>query len=169
MSAQKEKVLTLEEQEMAEERAKYDQISEVIATYKDKPGSLIQVLHTAQNIYGYLPLTLQSFIADGMNKPISEVSGVISFYSLFSTVPQADNAVKVCMGTACYVRGGQRIVERLEEELGIKVGETTEDQKFSIEITRCVGACGLAPVMNIGEEVFQQVNPDKLDKILAKY
>ena len=140
MSADKNKILTLEEQGMEEEKAKYDEIARVIERYKDRPGSLIQVLHTVQNIYGYLPLELQSYVAKGMNKPVSEVSGVVSFYALFSTTPKADHEIKVCMGTACYVRGGKRIVERLEEELGIGAGQTTEDQKFSIEITRCVGA-----------------------------
>ena len=153
----------------AEEREKQAAILKVIETYKDKPGCLIAVLHLAQEIYGYLPLEIQRVIADGMGESLSHVSGVVSFYSFFSTAPRAQHEIKICLGTACYVRGGKRIVDRLEEELGISVGESTPDGKFSIIITRCLGACGLAPVVMIGEEVFQQVNPDKVEKILAKY
>ncbi len=152
-----------------EEKEKLDAIAKVIETYRDKPGCLIAVLHLAQEIYGYLPLSVQRFIADGMGESLSHVSGVVSFYSYFSTIPRAAHAIKICMGTACYVRGGKRIVDRLEEELGISVGESTPDGKFSIAITRCLGACGLAPVLMIDEEVYQQVNPDKVEKILSKY
>ncbi len=155
--------------EAEEERQKMAAIAEVIDTYKDQPGSLIKVLHAAQNIYGYLPLSLQKVIAEGMNMPLSMISGVVSFYAFFSTTPKADNTIKVCMGTACYVRGGQKIMDRLQEILGIKPGELTEDRKFSIEVTRCLGACGLAPVIMINDDVHQQVNPDKLEKLLAKY
>jgi len=153
----------------AQEKEKREAILKVIDTYRDKPGCLIAVLHLAQEIYGYLPLEVQQIIADGMGESLSHVSGVVSFYSYFSTRPRARLEIKICMGTACYVRGGKRIVERLEEELGISVGETTPDGKFSIIITRCLGACGLAPVVMIGEDVHQQVNPDKIEKILAKY
>lgn len=168
-AAEKAKILSIEEMEQEEEQAKMAEISRLIDKYRSREGSLIQVLHSAQEIYGYLPLPLQEFIARGMNKPLSEVSGVVTFYALFSTTPRADHAIKICMGTACYVRGGQRIVDRLQEELGINAGETTEDRKFSIEITRCLGACGLAPVVMIDEDIHQQVNPDKIEKILTKY
>lgn len=153
----------------AEEQEKKQAILKVIETYRDKPGCLIAVLHLAQEIYGYLPLEVQKIIADGMGESLSHVSGVVSFYSYFSTKPRAQYEIKICLGTACYVRGGKRIVDRLEEELGISVGESTQDGKFSINITRCLGACGLAPVVMIGEDVHQQVNPDKIEKILAKY
>ncbi len=153
----------------AEEVEKLQAIQKVIETYKDKEGCLITVLHLAQEIYGYLPLELQRTIADGMGLTLSYVSSVVTFYSYFSMVPRADHAIRICMGTACYVRGGKRIVDRLEEVLGINVGETTDDGKFSIQITRCLGACGLAPVIMIDDEVYQQVNPDKIEKILAKY
>ncbi|MCR4963187.1 MAG: NAD(P)H-dependent oxidoreductase subunit E [Firmicutes bacterium] len=155
--------------EAEEERQKLAAIAEVIDTYKDQPGSLIKVLHAAQNIYGYLPLSLQKVIATGMNMPLSTISGVISFYAFFSTTPKADNTIKVCLGTACYVRGGQKIMDRLQNILGIKPGELTEDRKFSIEVTRCLGACGLAPVIMVNDDVHQQVNPDKLEKLLAAY
>lgn len=156
-------------QDEPDEQAKLQMISDVIDTYRDKKGCLITVLHLAQEIYGYLPLDLQRIIADKMGFPLSYVSGVVSFYSFFSTVPRADHAIKICLGTACYVRGGKQIVDRLEEVLEISVGETTEDGKFSIQITRCLGACGLAPVIMIDDDVHKQVNPDKIEKILAKY
>ena len=155
--------------EAQEEEQKLTDIRSVIQTYKDKPGCLIAVLHLAQEIYGFLPLEVQKVIAEGMGLSLSHVSGVVSFYSYFSTEPKAKNAIKICMGTACYVRGGMRIVERLEEELGISVGESTSDGLFSISITRCLGVCGLAPVLMVNEDVHQTVNPDKIDKILAKY
>lgn len=169
MSEETKKSPVSEVYDEAEERQKMAAIAEVIDTYKDQPGSLIKVLHAAQNIYGYLPLSLQKVIAEGMNMPLSMISGVVSFYAFFSTTPKADNTIKVCMGTACYVRGGQKIMDRLQEILGIKPGELTEDRKFSIEVTRCLGACGLAPVIMINDDVHQQVNPDKLEKLLAKY
>ena len=153
----------------AEEQERLDAIRKVIDTYKDKEGCLITVLHLTQEIYGYLPIEIQRKVADGMGLTLSYVSSVVTFYSYFSMVPRAEHAIKICMGTACYVRGGKRIVDRLEEVLGINVGQTTDDGKFSIIITRCVGACGLAPVIMIDEEVYQQVNPDKIEKILAKY
>ena len=153
----------------AEDQQKLDAIKKVIETYKDKKGCLIAVLHLAQEIYGYLPVEIQQVVADGMGFTLSYVSSVVSFYSYFSTIPRAEHAIKICLGTACYVRGGKRIVDRLEEVLGVSVGESTEDGKFSIAITRCLGACGLAPVIMIDDEVFQQVNPDKIEKILAKY
>lgn len=151
------------------DQQKYDRIAEVIEKYKGREGSLIQVLHMSQSIYGYLPLELQRFIADGMNKPLSEVSGVVTFYSFFATEPRGEHTIRVCMGTACYVRGGKKLVDRLEEILGIGVGGTTKDQKFTFEVARCIGACGLAPAMMIDDVVYKQVNPDKLESILAKY
>lgn len=152
-----------------EEQEKIQMIEQVIDTYREKEGCLITVLHLAQEAYGYLPLHIQRIIADGLGLTLSYVSSVVTFYSHFSMIPRAENTIKICMGTACYVRGGKRIVDRLEELLHISVGQTTEDGKFSLQITRCLGACGLAPVIMIGEEVFQQVNPDKIEKILSKY
>ena len=156
-------------EDLAAENEKLDAIREVITQYRSKPGCLIAVLHLAQEIYGFLPLSVLRVIADGMGESLSHVSSVVSFYSYFSTIPRAEHAIRICMGTACYVRGGKRIMERLEEELCISVGESTKDGKFSIAITRCLGACGLAPVMMIDEDVYQQVNADKIEKILSKY
>lgn len=152
-----------------DEKAKYQMIGEIIAKYKNREGSLIQVLHMAQNIFGYLSLDLQRFIAEGMGKPLSEVSGVITFYSFFSTQPRGLHTIRICLGTACYVRGGKKLVEKIEELLGITIGETTKDLKFTFEIARCIGACGLAPAMMIDDVVYKQVNPEKLASILAKY
>mgnify|MGYP000156248335 CR=1 FL=1 len=157
-------VLSQEEKERA-----YDQIANVIDLYKDKKGSLIQVLHLAQEIYGHLPLELQEFISREMNIPLSEVSGVVSFYSFFSTTPRGLHTIRVCLGTACYVRGGKKIVEYLQDKLGVELGGTTDDSKFTLEIARCIGACGLAPAMMIDDTVYKQVNVNKLDKILEQY
>lgn len=151
------------------EGKKYAEIANIIDLYKDKPGSLIQILHLAQEIYGYLPLDLQTFIANAMKIPVSEVSGVVTFYSFFSTKPRGKHTIRVCLGTACYVRGGKKIVESLKEKLGVEVGGTTEDGKFTFEVARCIGACGLAPAMMIDDVVFKQVNVNKLNSIISKY
>lgn len=152
-----------------DEKQKYEEIANVIDLYKDKEGSLIQILHLAQEIFGYLPLELQKFIAQSLDKPLSEVSGVITFYSFFSTKPRGLHTIRVCLGTACYVRGGKKLVERLQEILKVQIGETTEDGKFTFEIARCIGACGLAPAMMIDNVVYKQVNVNKLESILSKY
>ena len=152
-----------------EEEKLYAQIANVIDLYKNKEGCLIQVLHLAQQIYGYLPLELQKFIANNLDLPLSEVSGVVSFYSFFSTTPRGKHTIRVCLGTACYVRGGKRIVEHLQQKLGIDIGKTTEDGCFTLEIARCIGACGLAPTMMIDDKVFKQVSTAKLGSILASY
>ncbi|MDF2685410.1 MAG: hndA 4 [Clostridia bacterium] len=152
-----------------DEKQKYDEIANVIDLYKGKEGSLIQILHLAQEIYGYLPLDLQKFIANALDKPLSEVSGVITFYSFFSTKPRGEHTIRVCLGTACYVRGGKKLVERLQDLLAIQVGETTKDGKFTFEIARCIGACGLAPAMMIDNVVYKQVNVNKLESIISKY
>lgn len=150
------------------DQEKYARIEEVIQEYKDKEGSLIQILHFAQGIYGYLPLELQQFIAQKLGIPLSKVYGVTSFYSFFSIQPKGENTIRVCLGTACYVRGGKKIVDRLRDILGIDVGSTTADGKFTLEVARCIGACGLAPAMTINDTVYKQVNPDKLQAIINK-
>ncbi|HPF86598.1 MAG TPA: NADH-quinone oxidoreductase subunit NuoE [Candidatus Limiplasma sp.] len=147
----------------------FSEIASIIDLYKDKEGSLIQVLHHAQELYGYLPLELQSFIADGMGIPLSEVSGVVTFYSFFSTQPRGKHTIRICMGTACYVRGGKKLVETLQDELHIKIGDTTADGLFTFEVARCIGACGLAPAIMIDDTVYKQVTPNKLKAILAEY
>lgn len=148
---------------------KYGEIANIIDLYKHREGSLIQILHLSQEIYGYLPLELQEFIATSLGKPLSEVSGVVTFYSFFSTKPRGQHTIRVCLGTACYVRGGKKIVERLENLLDVEIGETTKDGKFTFEIARCIGACGLAPAMMIDDVVYKQVNVNKLESIISKY
>jgi len=150
------------------EQEKYEKIGRIIDEYKDGEGSLIQILHAAQGIYGYLPVELQQFIADRLGKPLSEVYGVASFYSFFATKPRGKYTIRVCLGTACYVRGGKKIIEKLQELLGIRIGDTTEDGLYTLEVMRCIGACGLAPAMMINDTVYKQVNPDKLQSILEK-
>lgn len=147
----------------------YAEINNVIDLYRDKEGSLIQILHLAQEIYGFLPLELQRHIACELDMPFSEVSGVVTFYSFFSTKPRGKYTIRVCMGTACYVRGGKKIVEGLIDKLGVDVSETTEDGMFTLEIARCIGACGLAPAMMIDDVVYKQVNANTLGSILGEY
>lgn len=147
----------------------FEQLDNVIDLYRDKEGSLIQVLHLAQEIFGYLPYEAQEHIAREMDIPLAEIAGVVSFYSFFSTQPRGEHTIRVCLGTACYVRGGKRIVEHLKERLGVELGGTTKDGKFTFEIARCIGACGLAPAMMIDDVVYKQVNVNKLEKILQQY
>lgn len=144
-------------------------IGQLAAEYRGKEGSLIQVLHMAQGIYGYLPLEVQTVIADALDISLAEVSGVVTFYSFFSTQPRGEHTIRVCLGTACYVRGGKKIVERLKELLDVEIGGTTADRKFTFEVARCIGACGLAPAMSIDDQVYKQVDPDKLEQILERY
>ena len=152
-----------------EEQALYAQVAKVIEQYKGREGSLIMVLHAAQEIFGYLPMELQQFIADGMDIPVSEVCGVVSFYSFFSTQKRGKHTIRMCQGTACYVRGGKKVVEAIKKELGVEVGGTTADGQYTFEIVRCIGSCGLAPAMMIDDDVYKQVTPAKLRGILAKY
>lgn len=148
---------------------KFPEIEKVIEKYRDQEGCLIQILHEAQAIYGSLPMEVQKFIAKSLNMPLSEVAGVLSFYSFFSVKPRGEHTIRVCLGTACYVRGGKKIVDHLCESLNIGVGDTTEDGKFTFEIARCIGACGLAPAVMIDDIVYKQITPAKIDAILAKY
>lgn len=141
----------------------------VIAQHKDEEGALMPVLQKAQDIYGYLPVEVQNAIAAGLDIPVSEVFGVATFYSQFLLNPKGQYPVAVCLGTACYVKGAGKLVEKLESILGIENGAITEDLKFSLEATRCIGACGLAPVLTIGEDVYGRLTPDMLPDIVAKY
>ncbi len=141
----------------------------VFEKYKDVPGRLMPVLQEAQEIYGYLPIEVLKMIAENLNISLSEAYGVATFYSQFSLTPKGEHQISVCLGTACYVKGSDKILERIEEKLGIKSGECTADRKFSIESCRCVGACGLAPVMMIGDEVYGKLTADDIDGIIDKY
>lgn len=146
-----------------------EKLYELIEQHKDEKGALMPVLQGAQAIYGYLPIEVQREIALKMGVPLSEVYGVASFYSQFILNPKGDYAVNVCLGTACYVKGSGQIMEKLETLLGIKGGEITKDRKFSLDATRCIGACGLAPVLTVNEEVYGRLTPDMLEGILKKY
>jgi len=144
-------------------------LDEVLAQYKTVQGGLIPVLQLAQGIFGYLPESALRRIAAYLNKPYSEVAGVVSFYSFFSTVPRGRHVVRVCLGTACYVRGGLRVLQAIQKKLGIDVGQTTEDRQFSLGVARCFGACGLAPVLTVDDEVFHRVRPARVEQILARF
>jgi len=156
------------EKELAQEQ-KYKQLKEFIDENKNKEGYLIPVLHMAQDIFGYLPPEVQSFVAKEMNFSMSMVAGVVTFYSYFKTFPTGRHTITVCLGTACYVRGAKKILEALEEKIGIKIGETTEDRRFSMGVQRCLGACGLAPVIMIDKDVHGRMSVKKLDAILKEY
>ncbi len=145
------------------------QLLAVIAESRDVPGSLMHVLQEAQGIYGYLPMEVQKVIAEEMGISLSEVYGVVTFYSQFSLTPKGKYRINICLGTACYVKGSDKILEELEKQLGIKCGGCTEDGLFSLDSCRCVGACGLAPVMMINEDVYGKLTTDMIAGILAKY
>ena len=148
---------------------KLERIAAVIAKYDAKPSNLIMILHAAQGIYGYLSYDVQKFIADKLDMPVAEVSGVVSFYSFFSTKPKGEHTIMVCMGTACYVRGGKKLVDAIQKRLNVEIDGTTEDGKFTLSRARCIGACGLAPAMMIDNTVHKSVNPNKIESILSKY
>ncbi len=153
----------LSEQEM------FRRLDKVLDEYHGKPGGLIPVLQMAQGIFSYLPEKVLKHIAGKMEKSYSEVAGVVSFYSFFSTHPRGKYLIRVCLGTACYVRGGKEILDALKKELNIDVGETTPDRLFSLEIGRCFGSCGLAPVILINDDVHRRVKPSKIGEILTRY
>lgn len=148
---------------------KISTLDAIIAKYKDKPGGLIPVLEEAQVALEYLPSSVQLRIAKGLNLPYSRVYGVVTFYSFFTMTPRGRHTVKVCLGTACYVRGGKRIAEIMEKTYGVKEGETTPDRRFTYETVRCLGACGLGPVLVVNEDVHGRVKPAKVKEILADY
>lgn len=141
----------------------------VIEKHRGEGGALMPTLQEAQDIYGYLPTEVQIRIAHGLGMPVSEVFGVATFYSQFLLNPKGEHPISVCLGTACYVKGSGAVMEKLESLLGIKSGGITEDLKFSLDATRCIGACGLAPVMMINEDVYGRLTPDMIEGILAKY
>ena len=149
--------------------AQFKELDELIAEHKGQAGALMPVLQGAQGIFGYLPIEVQKHIALSMDVPLSEVYGVASFYSQFILNPKGDYAVAVCLGTACYVKGSGLLMDKLESILGIKNGEITADRKFSLDATRCIGACGLAPVLTVNEEVYGRLTPDMIQGIIDKY
>lgn len=141
----------------------------VIEKYRDVPGGTMPVMQKAQEIYGYLPIEVQKMVADGLNVPLADIYGTATFYSLFTLNPKGQHSVSVCLGTACYVKGSQQILDKIEEILNCKAGSITPDGKFSVDATRCVGACGLAPVMMVDDDVYGQLTPDMVEGILKHY
>ena len=148
----------------------YNQLKEVIAEKKNVRNPLIEILRVAQDIFGYLPIEVQEFIANEMNIPASHIYGVVTFYNFFSMTPRGKYNLNVCIGTACFVKGAPRLIQMLSDELGIQMGETTKDGLFTMTAVRCVGACSLAPVFVIGEDTYGRVDSkDKVAEILKRY
>ncbi len=149
--------------------AKTEELKAFIAEHKDMPGPLMPIMQFCQETFGYLSLENQLLIADSLGIPVTEVYGVATFYAQFSLQPKGDYVISVCQGTACYVKGGAAVLGKVEEILGITSNETTSDGKFTIQDTRCLGCCGLAPVMTINEDVYGKLTADMIPGILAKY
>lgn len=144
-------------------------IREICNSFNNAPGELINVLHKTQEYFGYLPAEVQEVIAEGLNVPVAKVYGVVTFYSFFTMKPKGQFPISLCTGTACYVRGAEKVLDELKKVLNINVGETTPDGKFSLSCLRCVGACGLAPVLMIGEKTFGRVSPEEVKKIIDEF
>ena len=150
-------------------KAQEEQLLAVIAELKNQAGCLMPIMQKAQDIYGYLPIEVQTIIADELCIPLEKVYGVATFYAQFALYPKGKYKISVCLGTACYVKGSGDLYNALMEKLGIAGGECTPDGKFSLEACRCIGACGLAPVLTVNEDVYGRLTVDDLDEILAKY
>lgn len=144
-------------------------IQEICKSFNNDPGELINVLHKTQGYFGYLPAEVQEVIAANLNISVAKVYGVVTFYSFFTMIPKGKHPISVCTGTACYVRGAEKVLDEFKRILEIKVGETTADGKFSLSCLRCVGACGLAPVVLVGEKVYGRVSPDGVKDIIKEY
>lgn len=144
-------------------------LRQIIDENKDQKGALMPILQKAQELYGYLPIEVQSIIAQELGMSLSEVYGVVTFYAQFTLNPKGEYKISVCLGTACYVKGSQAILLKLQDILGIEAGGITADGKFSLDATRCIGACGLAPVMTINDDVYGQLVPDDIPEIMKKY
>lgn len=148
---------------------KFKELEAYIESLPTTKGELIRVLHKAQHIFGFLPEEVQRFVGKKLNVPTAKVYGVVTFYSYFTMVPKGEYDISICLGTACYVRGAEKILDAIKKETGIDVGQTSEDGKFSITGLRCIGACGLAPVLTIGEKVYGRLTPDMVKGILENY
>ncbi len=149
--------------------SKINKIKEICASFGNKPGEAINVLHKVQGEFGYLPAEVQEVIAKELNVSVAQIYGIVTFYSFFTMLPKGEFPISVCTGTACYVRGAEKVLDEFKRELKIAVGQTTDDGKFSINCLRCVGACGLAPVVLVGEKVYGRVTPDGVREILKEY
>lgn len=154
---------------MPDNKENYSKLRESISKHKGERGAVMPVLQDAQNIFGYVPQDVQQIIADGLGTTLAEIYGVATFYAQFSLEPKGKNVIGVCLGTACYVKGSQKIMDKVQEELKVEVGHSTADGLFTLNATRCLGACGLAPVMMINDEVYGRLTPDQVPAILDKY
>jgi NADP-reducing hydrogenase subunit HndA len=147
----------------------YRELEEFIGKLPTKEGHLVTTLHKAQSLFGYLPKEVQQFVADYMGVSLAKVYGVVSFYTFFTMVPKGKYPISICMGTACYVKNAEKVVDAFKEALDVEIGEVTPDGKFSIDVLRCVGACALAPILTVGEKVYAHVSPDQVKNIIAEY
>lgn len=147
----------------------FDKLQQVIDEYKGKSGAVIPIMQKAQDIFGYLPYKVQNYIAEELKVPLQNIYGIATFYGQFTLEPLGKHSIGLCMGTACYVRGAQLVLDEIQSQLGITMGETTEDGKFTLVATRCLGCCGLAPVMMIDDDVYGRLKPDMITEILEKY
>ena len=154
---------------ISEEKAKFDELGAYIQEMKDKPGPLMPVMQKAQDIFGALTFEVQQYIAEKMQIPMSDIYGVATFYSQFALEPKGKHVIGVCMGTACYVKNAEPVLHKLSEELNTPPGYTTQDGLFTLEATRCLGCCGLAPVIMVDDQVYGRLNPDDIPEILDKY
>lgn len=146
-----------------------EKIKDICKLFDNNDGELINVLHKVQGTFGYLPAEVQEVVAQELNVPVAKIYGVVTFYSYFTMLPKGKHPISVCTGTACYVRGAEKVLEEFKKELQINVGETTSDGKFSISCLRCVGACGLAPVVMVGDKTYGRVSPEMIKEIIAEY
>lgn len=159
----------MEQEVQVKKNFDFEKIDEIIEQYKENDGMLIRILQRSQQVIGYLPLEVQSYISERLGIPISIVNGVVTFYSLFTQEEQGEYIIGVCMGTACYVKGAQDVVDAIKDELQIDVGQTTMDRRFTLKTSRCIGACGLAPVITINDDVHGRLSPADVPSILYKY
>jgi len=147
----------------------YPRIDAIIEQKGAQSDALIEILHAVQEEVGYLPQAVQEYVAERLTIPAGQVEGVVSFYSFFTTVPRGRHTIKVCQGTACYVRGGKRVLEAVTKHCGCDVGATSDDMRYSVDVVRCIGACGLSPVMTVGQDIYERMKPTKASDILGKY
>jgi len=152
-----------------EEQAKFVGFEKVVNEYKNEPGAVMMLLSQAQQTFGYLPKQVQEYVAQKLNKTLSEIYGVATFYTFFTLFPKGRHTVRVCLGTACYVKGGKKILTALQHELGISVRETTSERRFSLDVNRCMGACALAPVVMIDSDIYARMSANRMPEVLARY
>ena len=154
---------------MALEKEKFEALQLVIDELRNEPGALMPIMQRVQDIFGYLPEEVQNYIAKELDIPVSDIYGVATFYAQFNLEPKGKYIISVCMGTACYVKGSQQVLDKLEEVLEVPAGRTTKDGLFTLNATRCLGACGLAPVIMVNDDVYGRLTPDQIPGIIAKY